>query len=459
MATIGGLRLLSLPNEVLAIICADNVLSAHGLAAMRLTNQQLHAVATQEFAQRYFRDPFVMMSKDSLETLVEICKHPVFGPQVRKVQLLNIFSRLGSLVDFAQQVVSTTDIPTRLSRLEHLQRLTSLVAEQYDLLKSDTGSELLRNAFEIIGAQRRDVAIASQKFEPSYPPIGWRNIAEDFRDDQIGGVLGEPEVLSTIEILLQAAKAGACKVSKLEVRENGFSSYLGGRNGQHDIDGSLLLGLQEFNFHFQWRERSGYNFLAHQHLKFLLRRLPNDLKSLALSSDAVMLETNLETHLISYHLFEGLRHTVLHAIQFRALANIHLGKMVFYQNDLQHFLSAHRGSLKRLILDGVYLHGEWDQVLFRIAETFSLEHFKLSKARTVVGNPRTPRLPPSVRFVSRYSKDCELKSKDQVCQDLNMFIELQKVEALAKEAKKREPPRLEKPHRSARIAKNKTSEN
>lgn len=172
-----------------------------------------------------------------------------------------------------------------------------------------------------------------------------------------------------------------------------------------------------------------------------------------------MLETNLEPRTISYHLSEGLRHNVLHAIQFRALADIHLGKMVLYQNDLLRFLSAHRGSLQRLILDEVCLHGEWDQVLSCIAERFSLEYFKLSKARTVVDNPRTPRLPPSARFVSRYSKHCELKSKGQVCQDLNMFIELQKVEGLAKEAKKRGPPTLKAPRRSARIAKNKTSKN
>lgn len=122
-------------------------------------------------------------------------------------------------------------------------------------------------------------------------------------------------------------------------------------------------------------------------------------------------------------------------------------------------LNARFLSMKRLILDEVYLHGEWDQVLSCIAERFSLEYFKLSKARTVVDNPRTPRLPPSARFVSRYSKHCELKSKGQVCQDLNMFIELQKVEGLAKEAKKRGPPRLKAPRRSARIAKNKTSKN
>ncbi|KEQ78110.1 hypothetical protein M436DRAFT_36406, partial [Aureobasidium namibiae CBS 147.97] len=89
MTTSEGLRSLSLPNEALAMICADNILSAKDLAAMRLTNKELHVIATKEFAQRYFRDPFVVMLKGSLETLVEICEHPVFGPHVRKIQLLN----------------------------------------------------------------------------------------------------------------------------------------------------------------------------------------------------------------------------------------------------------------------------------------------------------------------------------------------------------------------------------
>jgi hypothetical protein len=95
------LHLLSLPNEVLAMICAEKKLSAHDLAAMRLTNKELHAVATMEFAQRYFQEPFVMVLRDGLEKLVKICKHPIFGPRVRKIQLLNNFFNLDALRSFS----------------------------------------------------------------------------------------------------------------------------------------------------------------------------------------------------------------------------------------------------------------------------------------------------------------------------------------------------------------------
>lgn len=71
------------------MICTDKTLSAKDLAALRLASKELHGVTTKQFAQRYFRDPFVMMSRKSLQALVEICKHPVFGPQVSKIQMLN----------------------------------------------------------------------------------------------------------------------------------------------------------------------------------------------------------------------------------------------------------------------------------------------------------------------------------------------------------------------------------
>ncbi|KEQ88201.1 hypothetical protein M438DRAFT_310271, partial [Aureobasidium pullulans EXF-150] len=86
---ITNLRLLSLPNEVITMICTDDEISAKDMCAIRLTCKELRAIVEKDFAKRYFQDPFVMMTRESLQALVDICKHPVFGPHVRKVQLLN----------------------------------------------------------------------------------------------------------------------------------------------------------------------------------------------------------------------------------------------------------------------------------------------------------------------------------------------------------------------------------
>ncbi|TIA39407.1 hypothetical protein D6C83_06389, partial [Aureobasidium pullulans] len=71
------------------MICTDDDISAKDMCAIRITCKELHAIFEKDFAKRYFQDPFVMMTRESLQALVDICKHPVFGPHVRKVQLSN----------------------------------------------------------------------------------------------------------------------------------------------------------------------------------------------------------------------------------------------------------------------------------------------------------------------------------------------------------------------------------
>jgi hypothetical protein len=456
MNTLEGLRLLSLPNDILAMVCVDKELSSNDLAAMRLTNHELHAVATTEFAQRYFQDPFVMMLRDNLETLVEICKHPVFGPQVRKIQLLNNFFHPGHLKGFVREMEKayrTADTSRVLSGKGDLQRFADLVAEQYDLLQSGTGHQLLRRAFEAVGAQRGSVAICSQKSKHSYSPIGWTHIAKDFQDGLIYHVLGMPQVLSTINILLKAAQAGACTVSQLDVGIDCCHSYSyrGEVISARDMDESLLLGLRESRFQSGWQGWNEHSSRALQHLDLLFQKIPSDLRTLSLSSNLV-LRTDTEPRMITRAMSEGLRHDLFTAIRSNALESLHLSKIALYQNNLLRLLEAHRGSLKKLVLDEVYLHGEWDHVLSRIADAFSLEYFKLSKARKIVENLRSRRL------VSRYSKDCELRNKDRMREDLNMFIELQKLEKRAKEAEERRLPRLAEPRRSVHVVEKETSE-
>lgn len=89
-------RLTSLPTEILSIIFSDEsvgssrgpTLSLTDLGAVRLSCKALQSPATAIFAQRYFQNPYVMIWKESLEALLDICRHPVFGPCVRKIEFL-----------------------------------------------------------------------------------------------------------------------------------------------------------------------------------------------------------------------------------------------------------------------------------------------------------------------------------------------------------------------------------
>ena len=82
----------SLPPELVAKICSDTALDAKDLMALRLTSkvQGIHTSATKVFAERYFTDILLLWNKYSLETFVQISQHPIFGPSIRKVQLLSL---------------------------------------------------------------------------------------------------------------------------------------------------------------------------------------------------------------------------------------------------------------------------------------------------------------------------------------------------------------------------------
>ena len=423
------------------MICDDKELSANDLAAMRLTNKGLQAVATKIFGQRYLQDPFVMILEDSLKTLVEICKHPVFGPRVRKIQLLNNLFDPQALGIFAQKFHGAHfngDRTKLLSAKRQIQCLADLVAEQFVLMKSGAAFELLKRAFQILGAQGKPVAIASQMFKPSNLPIGWSKTIGRVDDDQVHWVVGMPEVLSTLEMLLKAAQAGACAVLKLEAGVYCVRLDRSVLVSRRSINASLLLGVQEFDFQFEWRNQHEiHNSLAYSHLLSLLRIMPKDLKTLTVRSDAVISGHHVEPHSIRYSLVEGLYHEDFTTEQPCALETLQLSKLFLTKHNLLEFLDRQRNSLKKLILSEVYLHGEWDDVLSYIARAFSLEQFDLRKARKLVETPRNHGEIYSTNNVPWYTKNCEVRGKDNMRQDLTMFLELQETERQAKEAETR----------------------
>ncbi|CAD0081476.1 unnamed protein product [Aureobasidium vineae] len=71
MASHSGL--LACSYEVLNIIFGEPSLSKKDLESLRLTCKEVHSTATREFAKRYLAEPFVVLSRDSLQSLVDIC--------------------------------------------------------------------------------------------------------------------------------------------------------------------------------------------------------------------------------------------------------------------------------------------------------------------------------------------------------------------------------------------------
>jgi hypothetical protein len=198
------------------MVCTDENLSANDLAAVRLTCKELYAAATKEFAQRYFKDPFVMMSEESLEALVEICKHPVFGPHVSKIQMLNTRIHTCWLQNLTNEmtIAANNRQVVEIKRTKgQMQWLMDMLEEQNDFEQSARPLELLKEAFGCLKGSGRSLVIGAQRISMPYAPIGLRK-AFSGCDEQPHEILLEPDMISTLQLLLDAVSSAGCMMQR-----------------------------------------------------------------------------------------------------------------------------------------------------------------------------------------------------------------------------------------------------
>ncbi|KAG9517973.1 hypothetical protein KCU93_g8557, partial [Aureobasidium melanogenum] len=146
--------LLSCSNEVLAIIFSNPSLSKQDLRSLRLASKEICPAATREFAERYVVEPFFFLSRDGLQSLVDICKHPIFSPQIRSIGFLATTVDIRGL---AKRVSDTESAVTRhgkssslVDNLTIISDYTRILKEQALLAASEDIKELLTAALQAL---------------------------------------------------------------------------------------------------------------------------------------------------------------------------------------------------------------------------------------------------------------------------------------------------------------------
>lgn len=138
------------------MIFSDASLSKKDIESLRLTSKELHPAATREFAMRYLSEPYFVLTRDSLQSLADICKHPVFGPQIRSIGFLATTLRVQGLEDRVVSVKRATaypehgDIDSISSKLTGIEDYTRLYKDQLRLETSGDIVTLLLNAIEAL---------------------------------------------------------------------------------------------------------------------------------------------------------------------------------------------------------------------------------------------------------------------------------------------------------------------
>jgi hypothetical protein len=118
--------------------------------------QELNPAATREFAQRYVKDPIVTLSRFGLQSLVDICTHPIFSPHIRSVGFLAITLHIKGLEERTSRVnryfahSETHDVDGLVDNLADISEYARLCKEQLQLKASGDREKLLVRALEAI---------------------------------------------------------------------------------------------------------------------------------------------------------------------------------------------------------------------------------------------------------------------------------------------------------------------
>ncbi|KAI5238668.1 hypothetical protein E4T43_07264 [Aureobasidium subglaciale] len=419
--------ILSLPNEVLAMVFADKILSATDLAAVRVSCKELHAIATKEFAERHFQDPFVMVTEESLEALVEICRHPVFGPQVKKVQLLSAHVNKYLLSDRAMALVDGVDArdgkKMETAKAE-MQWLMDATVGEYDFTTSELLHELLTDIFDALKAFDKPIAIASQRFTTFHPPIGLRKMFKG-KNLQSHLMTSTPNLISTLGFMMAAASVSECKVGQVIIGVGALGYYPQYSMTPQSIASSrqkhqaILTQAEEFAVEFECRIINGrVNYEELEALSVVVQYSPEDLKPFSPSSDCDP---------FAFYVLKLPKEVLSPA--FNALQNLSLTKVSLSETALVRCLMTNRKFLKWLKLTGVVIFGVWDRVLSYIVNHMFLEQCLMSEGNQIDNSQRRR----GSRAKLWHATVVELHGQGEVRAGLSEYVETQ---AVAREAER-----------------------
>jgi hypothetical protein len=181
--------LLACSNEVLTMIFNNPSLSKKDIKSLRLTSKELSPAATRKFARRYLTEPFFILSRYSLQSLVNICKHPVFGPQIRSIGFLAATMHTKGLSDRTARLSYYEPGPTAVEevadRYTEISDYAKLCKDQLQLSASGDTEKLLLNALEAV---RHPISITVTNDPESVDPDGVIGLPVTIcRHDEISG--------------------------------------------------------------------------------------------------------------------------------------------------------------------------------------------------------------------------------------------------------------------------------
>lgn len=389
--------LLSVPTEVMEMIATfadDEFLEERPLSKLRLTCRQLRDQLGPEFAQRYLSEPFIMMSRYSLEALIDICRHPVFGPRVRKVRL-HSYTDMTAVKTFVKETAYGLSKPAELSTVHHPcqqkveEAVDGFIHETLHLRSLGEATKLLKVAFSSLAEYGTPIILCLETFWPysvadrtRSAPIGFNdNATNAFREALNWVDWNNPLRAKILQNLLELADESGCKVQGIEIHDFSVVSrmYDHSWHDSLEIHHRLIPDLTTAQF-------KGYSPKSRLEGSMALLRLINQMKKLSsLSLGNQVLFKSTCVHYIRDDIFLG-------QIQLPALQVLDLNGMEMSLGKLQRFLVEHKHTLKQVHLQNLLINipapgDTWlSRIMGWIRDNIALHRVTLGDIRVILDN-------------------------------------------------------------------------
>jgi hypothetical protein len=368
--------LVSMPNEILANICTyahdgdkTKTRGEEWLRAVRLTCKQLHVPATIEFGKQFLASLPVMAARGGLETLVEICKHPLFGPRVNEIQLHGWRASGNHLSSLCSNLAYLDDLD--LHEIREIRRQLNMVMdfleEQFELEMCEGIFELLKSALKIIRDHGSSVTL-SVITNGRVKPLGYARAMEQLlegNNSELKWAFRTDRVRSTLHVLLVAAARSGCPVHGLKILESDISEDEF-NDDLPDMDTACKEDILSTVKVFHMR-------LSHD--KFL--RQFQETLNIVLQRTKNLVEFNLRIE--DWH-EDGIGRDDINicaqtfcSVQSRSLRKLELHDAPCRQRDLLTLLDKNKDTLEDLRLTEVTLLGCWSEVFVWIRGHCSLK--------------------------------------------------------------------------------------
>ncbi|KAH0208356.1 hypothetical protein KCU86_g8164, partial [Aureobasidium melanogenum] len=214
------------------------------LPSLRLVNKELNAIATKPFGERLLAERRLMLSRYSLQGLVDLTAHPDLGPCVRKV-LLNTHGFTEKISEWPKVIGKHM---SKTERRDMWKRIRVVKSESTDFVETPEVADLLSQALSNLKrhGQRVTLGIFDDVVYGSDPEDDI--LRKSYGFDKLWGGLSPLHVLTpdhwyaqgedTFEILLEALTQSESSFPSMELD---LASAI--RNPRNDLDECLHLAV------------------------------------------------------------------------------------------------------------------------------------------------------------------------------------------------------------------------